>query len=116
MAMQRRELTGDLDQLLAALDAAISRSVTAKLEAGSEHQLGDARMVVRTYERYSASGGNRLSLTLSVLAVGDRLSLSVVTAGGSRAMFVKINNLGEETFLNRAMVAIDAFAAAEQST
>jgi hypothetical protein len=110
MAHYEHELTGDVDSLVAHLDQAIPEgSITAKYEAGTDHRIGDARMVVRAYERYSAFGGNRVSLCISILAVGDRMALSAVTAGGSQAMFFKVNTVGEEAFLARAVQAIEAY-------
>jgi hypothetical protein len=111
MAYFLRELTGDVDRLAAHLDQAIpGGSVTAKYEAGADHRIGDARMVVRAYERFSAMGGNRVSLCVSILAVGDRLALSAISAGGSQAMFFKLNTFGEEAFLDKAAEAVDSFA------
>jgi len=112
MAHHERELTGDLDRFLAHFNAEILRtSATAQAEDQADLAIGDARLAVRTYERYSAFGGNRVSLNLSVLAVGDKLALTVATAGGSQAMFFKMNTVGEETFLDKAIAALDSFAA-----
>lgn len=112
MAHFEQELHGDVDAFVAHLDRAIpTGSVTAKLEHAADHRIGDARMVVRVYERYSAMGGNRVSLCISVLAVEDRMSVSAVTAGGSQAMFLKLNTFGESAFLDRAVAAIRSFAA-----
>jgi hypothetical protein len=111
MAQYHRELTGDLDSFVAYLDRAIPQgSVTAKYEAGSDSRVGDAGMVVRVYERFSALGGNRVSLCVSILSVGDRMALSAVTAGGSQAMFFKINRFGEDAFLQQAVRTIEAFS------
>jgi hypothetical protein len=111
MAHYEQELTGDVDAFVGYLDQAIaSGSVTASLEDRGDHRLGDARMVVRVYERYSAAGGNRVSLCVSVLAVGTQLSVSAITAGGSKAMFWKINTFGEDAFLGRAVDAIRGYA------
>ena len=44
-------------------------------------------------------GGNRLSLTLTMFQNGDSpIRLSAITAGGSQAVFFKVNTLGEESF------------------
>ncbi|CAI9418806.1 DUF6054 family protein [Nocardioides sp. T2.26MG-1] len=76
MAHHDQRLTGDADALVAHLDETIvSGSMTATLEHAVDHTIGDARMLVRVYERYSAAGGNRLSLSISVLAVGTDLSV-----------------------------------------
>ena len=111
MTHYEQQLTGDVDRLVAHLDDAIPQgSITAKLEDGTDQRIGDARMVVRVYERYSAMGGNRVSLCISILAVGQAMSLSAITAGGSQAMFFKINTVGEEAFLRRAVEAIESYA------
>jgi hypothetical protein len=112
MAYFEQELTGDVDAFVAHLDRSIpGSSITANLESSAEHRIGDARMVVRAYERYSAMGGNRVSLCVSVLAVGDRIAVSAVSSGGSQAMFWKLNTFGEEAFLRKAVEAIGSYAA-----
>lgn len=111
MAHYEQELTGDVDALVAHLDRAIPEgSITARFEDGGDHRIGDARMVVRVYERYSAMGGNRVSLCVSILSVGDQLALTATSAGGSQAMFFKLNTFGEEAFLQKAVDAIREFA------
>jgi hypothetical protein len=111
MAHYEQVLDGDVDTFIAYLDQKIpAGSVTAKLEDRGDFRLGDARMVVRVYERYSALGGNRVCLCLSVLAVGTQMSVSAVAAGGSQAMFWKLNTFGESAFLDRAVDAIRAYA------
>lgn len=110
MAHYEQEISGDADAFLRHLDEAITTgSITANLEHRAEHRLGTARMLVRVYERYSAMGGNRVSLCVSVLAVGAELAVSAVSAGGSQAMFWKINTFGESAFLDRAIEAIRSF-------
>ena len=49
---------------------------------------------------YSWSGGNRLSMTLTLVGDGEELFLSAITAGGSQGMIFKINTWGEEFFLD----------------
>ena len=89
------------DQLLWKLENEIpASSWSAELEAGSDFKEGDARCSVRVFERYSVMGGNRLSLTLTMFQNGDSpIRLSAITAGGSQAVFFKVNTLGEESFL-----------------
>ena len=95
MAKQEYRLTGDLSRLLKAIDDGIlGGSVSASLEEESNFRLGDARCAVRVYERYSTMGGNRLSLNVTALSDGDTLLVSAITAGGSQAMFFKINTWG----------------------
>ena len=58
-------------------------------------------MTVRVYERYSWSGGNRLSMTLTLVGDGEKLYLSGITAGGSQGVWLKVNTWGEEAFLDK---------------
>ena len=75
-------------------------SVSANLEEESGWQLGDVQCATRVYERYSWLGGNRLSLTLTLFGQDGDVRVSAITAGGSQAMFFKINTFGEEAFLD----------------
>ncbi len=112
MAAFEHELTADLDTFVAYVDQQIlAGSATAKLEDSYDHTTGTARMVVKVYERYSAMGGNRVSLTISVLGVDGQLAVSAISSGGSEAMFFKINTLGEDSFLGKAVDAIQSFVA-----
>ena len=92
----------NFDKLLRKLENEIpDSSWSADLEAGSDFKEGDARCSVRVFERYSMMGGNRLSLTLTMFQNADSpVRLSAITAGGSQAVFFKVNTLGEESFLN----------------
>ena len=97
MAHYEQVLRGDVDALIARLDRAIpAGSISAKLEDRGDHRIGDARMVVRVYERYSAACGNRVSLCISVLAVGEEMSVSAITAGGSRGSALEAQHLWGE--------------------
>lgn len=79
----------------------LSGSITASYEEGSDYTAGNVRCAVRVYERYSMGGGNRLSLTVTLLGEGTNLFLSVITAGGSQGIFLKINTWGEDAFLDK---------------
>lgn len=103
MAILERQLNGDFDEVLSRLEKGILEgSISASLEGGSDFRSGDARCSVRVFERYSWSGSNRVSLNLTLFQNGeDTLHLSAITAGGSQAMFWKINTIGEEAFLDK---------------
>jgi hypothetical protein len=110
MAHYEQRVTGDLDAFAAHLDQQIAAgSISANVEDTADLRLGSARTVVRVYERYSAMGGNRVSLNVSVLAVAGQLAVSAITSGGSQAVFWKLNTFGEEAFLRKAVEAIEAF-------
>ena len=101
MAKLEKRIRGDFDTVLAKLDSGIlSGSMSANYEDGSDFACGDVRCAVRVYERYSWTGGNRLSMTLTLFGEGDRLILSTITSGGSNAMFFKMNTIGEDAFLD----------------
>ena len=59
------------------------------------------------YERYSWSGGNRVSLTLTLAGSQGSYFLSAITAGGSQGTFFKLNTLGEEAFLDTIAPVIE---------
>ena len=101
----------NFDKLLRKLENEIpDSSWSADLEAGSDFKEGDARCSVRVFERYSMIGGNRLSLTLTLFQNGDSpIRLSAITAGGSQAVFFKVNTLGEESFLNDVKDLLEEF-------
>lgn len=101
MAKLERVLSENFDDLLQHIENGIlSGSVSASLEDSSDFQSGDARCSVRIFERYSALGGNRVSLSVTLFQNGNGpIQLSAITAGGSQAVFFKVNTWGEESFL-----------------
>lgn len=101
MAKLECTLNGEFDTILHALeDAVLGGSASASREDGSDFSVGGHRCAVRVYERYSFTGSNRVSLSLTLLEDGPRALLSAITSGGSQAVFFKINTLGEEAFLD----------------
>ena len=102
MAKYERHLRGDFNSLLHTLDREIlSRSISASFQGGSDINIGDVRCSVRVYERYSAIGSNRLAANITLLGKGDDLFLSVISSGGSQAIFFKINTFGESAFTEK---------------
>lgn len=106
MAKLEKVLNRDFDQLLELIESGILKgSMTASLEDSSDFREGEARCSVRVFERYSAYGENRVSLSVTLFQVRDReIHLSAITSGGSQAVLFKIDVLhtvGEETFLDK---------------
>lgn len=103
MAKLEQLLDGDYEQLLSKIENGIlGGSVSASLEESSDFCDSDARCSVRVFERYSYSGGNRLSLTVTLFQNGGGpIHLSAIASGGSQAMFLKFNTFGEEAFLEK---------------
>ena len=99
MAKREFKLTGSFDSLLETLHKEIlGGSISATFQDGSNFTAGDVRCAVRVYERHSIIGNTRLGANLTLLGVGDELSLSIISAGGSGAIFFKVNTWGEEAF------------------
>lgn len=101
MAKLECELHGNFNEILSALEEGIlNGSASASMEEESNFATGSAVCAVRVYERYSFTGGNRVSLNLTLLQSGGRIFLSAIASGGSQAVFWKINTFGEEAFLD----------------
>ncbi len=101
MAKYECTLRGDYDQALNYFhNGILNGSASASFEEESYFQTFGVRVTVRVYERYSITGGNRLSMTLTLVGDGDKIYLSGITAGGSQGVVFKINTWGEEAFLD----------------
>lgn len=103
MAKIERIIQRDFRQLLAVIETGIvNGSASASLEEASDFHDGDTRCSVRVFERYSWTGGNRVSLNVTLFQNGDGpVHLSAIATGGSQAMFFKVNTWGEEAFLEK---------------
>ena len=102
MAKLEKRLSGDFDQILGKIERGVMNgSASATLEDASDFRVGEARCSVRVFERYSYTGGNRVSMSVTVFQ-GEKgvVHVSAITSGGSQAMFFKMNTLGEESFLD----------------
>jgi len=110
MAKYEKRLKGNFDELLNWLHRDISNgSISVTYEDGSTVTMGNARMAVRVYERYSMTGSNRVSMNVTLLGVDDDLFVTAITSGGSQAVFFKLNTLGEEAFLELFIDSIERY-------
>ena len=101
MAKYECTLRGDYDQALRYFhEGILNGSMSVSFEEESYFQSFGVRVTVRVYERYSMTGGNRLSMTLTLMGDGEKIYLSGITAGGSQGVWLKINTWGEEAFLD----------------
>ncbi len=101
MAKIEAELKGNFDTVLKDFNSAVvAHSSTASLEDKSYFKTENSRCAVHVYERYSITGQNRVSMSITLLEADGRLFASAITSGGSQAMIFKINTFGEETFLD----------------
>ena len=109
MAKYERMVNGDFYTILNRLEQAVLHgSASASYEDGSDYSQGDFRCAVRVYERYSWTGGNRVSLTLTVAGCQGQYLVSAITAGGSQGLFMKLNTMGENAFLDTITEVLDS--------
>jgi hypothetical protein len=117
MAKYERKLVGNFYELLNWLHNDIIRgSVSASYEDGSDIDMGNVKIAVRVYERYSMIGGNRVSLNVVIAGNGQNLHVTSITAGGSKAVFFKINTLGENAFLDVCRNSVEAYISRNPQT
>jgi len=110
MAKYSVRIRGDFNRFVNYIqNEIVNGSVSASLEDFHEMRMGGTRCRVMVFERYSVMGSNRLSLNITVVGEADWLEVVAITSGGSQAMFFKINTIGEETFLEKAIEAINSF-------
>jgi hypothetical protein len=110
MAKYSRHLTGDFRALILSVEEGILRgNISATLEDSEDYEVGDVKVAVRVFERYSWLGSNRLSLSVTLVGRGDRLFIIGIASGGSQAVFFKINTFGEMAFLDRFREIVDGF-------
>ena len=110
MAQYTNHFTVSFDKFLAYIEESVLKgSASASVEGGSNFTCGDVRCAIRVYERYSMWGDNRLSLTVTLFGRDGDIRLSAITAGGSKAMFFKINTWGEESFLDQFVKQVEKY-------
>lgn len=108
MAKYTKQVQGDFDAILEHLhQAVLGGSMSASYEDGSDYSQGDFRCAVRVYERYSWTGGNRVSMSLTLAGANGSYFLTAITSGGSQGTFFKLNTFGEEAFLETIAGAIN---------
>ena len=90
MAKLEKMLYDDFNRIIGKIEAEIlSGSSSASLEDTSDFVDGDARCSVRVFERYSACGGNRVSLSVTLFQTGNGpLHLSAIPAASPAAMII----------------------------
>lgn len=74
--------------------------------------VGEREVSFLVYERYSAIGSNRVSLSVVVADLGTAIHFTAITSGGAQGMFLKLNTFGEEAFLNICIRIVENYIAA----
>lgn len=117
MAKYEKTLEGDFNELLNWLHNDITNgSISVSYEDGSNITMGQMILAVRVYERYSMAGGNRVSLNITLIGDGQKLFVSAITSGGSKAIFFKINTIGENAFLELCSESVEKYISQYQLT
>lgn len=108
MAKYSSTIKGNFKSILERIDSAVlDGSVSASLEDSVTCSEDGYSSAMRVYERYSYAGGNRVSLSVFLFGKGENYKITLITSGGSKATFFKINTIGEESFLDDIVSAIE---------
>ena len=102
MAKLVKTVPGDFDAVLEKVtDGILNASMSASLEDSWDTRGTWSRCAVRVFERYSWTGENRVSMSVTFYQEnGGPVQICAITSGGSQALFFKMNTLGEEAFLD----------------
>ena len=101
MAKAEYVLYGNFDEIVGYVQQGVlAGSSSASYEDGSDIVAEDVRCAVRVFERYSWTGGNRVSLAVTMMGYNGAVYLSAIASGGSTALMTKINTMGETAFLD----------------
>jgi len=104
-------LRGDFSTILSDIeDAILDGSATASCEGTADFTTEHCRCATRIYERFSYTGSNRVSLSLTLIEADGVIRLHAFTSGGSQAMFFKLNTLGESAFLRTIEDVVQRYA------
>lgn len=108
MAKHSMSFSGNYKSILERIDSAIlDGSFSASYEDGVLCSEDGYVSAMRVYERYSYTGGNRVSMSVFLLGKDNRYTVTFITSGGSQATFFKLNTIGEEAFLDTVVSALD---------
>ena len=102
MAKYKVSLSGNFDSIYnkikkGILEGSLSASLEDEEIIRSEHM----NIGILVFERYSYSGGNRLSLNVTIIEQNHSIQIIGISSGGSNGLFMKFNTLGEEAFLDK---------------
>ena len=102
MAKLVHSLSGDFNTILSKItNGILTGSMSASLEESWDAKGDTSRCAVRVFERYSWTGENRVSMSVTLYQEnGGPVRLCAVTSGGSQALFFKVNTFGEEAFMD----------------
>lgn len=110
MAKYNYQTQGDFQDLCKYLkDELIRTSMSASLEDEEYSCVNNVNIATLVFERYSYTGGNRLSLNITITEYQNDIRVTAISSGGSQGTFFKFNTLGEESFLSKIVEALDQY-------
>lgn len=113
MATYERRFEGDFISFLRSFhDKMIDSSISTQYEDGKIILVGEQQVALHVYERYSAIGSNRVSLSVMIADLGDKIHLTAIASGGSEGMLFKLNTFGESAFLDVCVRIVENYIAA----
>lgn len=81
-------------------DITLKRSVSSSMEETFDEVFGDTKCSIRTIERYSLMGDNRVSMTIVFIQNGDEPIHIMATSTGGGGGPLKLFAWGEASFLD----------------
>ena len=115
MAKYTARLRGNFTKFLGRVEKGILEgSISATLEGGTDYKMSEVKCSIRVFERYSFSGGNRVSLSLMLFGSDDVFRLTAITSGGSTVKLFKINTIGEEAFLSELVDIVKEYEGSQK--
>lgn len=99
--------TGNIDQVFSYLDqAVVSHATTCQAVGTHGAAFGDARIILRVYEKYYMRNSSRASLTVLMTAQNNVVDVKIVSSGGSGSAIMKFSWGAEEEFVGVAEGAL----------
>ena len=99
--------TGNIDQVFAHLDKTVTAHATTCQAVGTYGcAFGDARVILRVYEKYYIRNSSRASLTVLMTSRNDTVDVKIVSSGGSASAVMKFSWGAEEDFAGVAESAL----------
>lgn len=112
MAKYKHRTTGNFNRVCSFLiNEILSTSSSASLEDSEYMTRNNTNIAILVFERYSYSGGNRLSLNVTIVEDNGYIDIIGISSGGSNGVFFKFNTMGEEFFLDKLRDAINKYEA-----
>lgn len=110
MAKYTYQTHGDFNNLCNYLkDEILRTSMSASLEDEEYVYVNNVNIATLVFERFSYTGGNRLSLNITITEYQNDIQVIAISSGGSKGTFFKFNTIGEESFLSKLIEALDNY-------